>query len=91
MDLSKIRHIFDFVITLYFRVITKYSAISSIQDSETIITSIYHRPTAHCVKATQSVLMERAFCGRKMIVILDKTFPKLLKETKKRGCIDPRF
>jgi hypothetical protein len=43
------------------------------------------------VKATQSVLMERAFCGRKMIVILDKTFPKLLKETKKRGCIDPRF
>ncbi|NCV30200.1 MAG: hypothetical protein EBW32_09055 [Rhodobacteraceae bacterium] len=91
MDLSKIRHIFDFVITLYFCVITKYSAISSIQDSETSITSIYHRPTAHCVKATQSVLMERVFCGRKMIVILDKTFPKLLREIKKRGCIDPRF
>jgi hypothetical protein len=91
VDLSKIRHIFDFVITLYFRVITKYSAISPIQDSETSITSMYHRLTAHCVKAPQSVLMERAFCGRKMIVILDKTFPKLLKETKKRGCIDPRF
>jgi hypothetical protein len=91
VDLSKIRHIFDFVITLYFCVITKYSAISSIQDSETSITSIYHRPTAHCVKATQSVLMERVFCGRKMIVILDKTFPKLLREIKKRGCIDPRF
>jgi hypothetical protein len=79
------------VITLYFCVITKYSAISSIQDSENSITSIYHRPTAHCVKATQSVLMERVFCGRKMIVILDKTFPKLLREIKKRGCIDPRF
>jgi len=91
VDLSKIRHIFDFVITLYFCVITKYSAISFIQDSETSITSIYHRPTAHCVKATQSVLMERVFCGRKMIVILDKTFPKLLREIKKRGCIDPRF
>jgi hypothetical protein len=91
VDLSKIRHIFDFVITHYFCVITKYSAISPIQDSETSITSMYHRLTAHCVKATQSVSMERAFCGRKMIVILDKTFPKLLKETKKRGCIDPRF
>jgi hypothetical protein len=91
VDLSKIRHIFGFVITLYFCVITKYSAISSIQDSENSITSIYHRPTAHCVKATQSVLMERVFCGRKMIVILDKTFPKLLREIKKRGCIDPRF
>jgi hypothetical protein len=91
VDLSKIRHKADFVITHYFRVITKYSAISSIQDSETSITSIYHRPTAHCVKATQSVLMERVFCGRKMIVILDKTFPKLLREIKKRGCIDPRF
>ncbi|MGB1180339.1 MAG: hypothetical protein ACPG4J_13940, partial [Lentibacter algarum] len=77
--------------TLYFRVITKYSTISPFEDSETSATSMYHRPTAHCVKATQSVLMERAFCGRKMIVILDKTFPKLLKETKKRGCIDPRF
>ena len=91
MDLSKIRHISEFVITHYFRVITKYSTISLFEDSETSATFVYHRPTAHGVKATQSALNERMFCGRKMIVILDKTFPKLLGEIKKRGCIDPRF
>ena len=79
------------MITLYFRVITKYSAISCFEDSETSPTSMYQRPTALGVKATQSALKERMFFGRKMIAILVKTFPKLLGEIKKRGCNDPRF
>jgi hypothetical protein len=91
VDLSKIRHIPEFVITHYFRVITKYSTISPFEDSETSAAFVYHRPTAHGVKATQSAFKEPMFCGRKMIAILVKTFPKLLGEIKKRGCIDPRF
>jgi hypothetical protein len=79
------------VITHYFRVITKYSTISPFEDSETSATSMYHRPTAHGMNATLSAFAGRVFCGRKMIAILVKTFPKLLGEIKKRGCIDPRF
>jgi hypothetical protein len=77
VDLSKIRHIPEFVITHYFRVITKYSTISPFEDSETSATFVYHRPTAHGVKATQSVFMGWVVCGRTLTTILDRIFRKL--------------
>jgi hypothetical protein len=91
VDLSKIRHKAEFVITHYFRVITKYLPISSFQDSEAITTSIYHRPSAHGGNATQSAFKEWVFCRRALTTVLDKTFRKLLAEIKKRRYIDPRF
>ena len=80
MDLLKIRHIAEFVITHYFRVITKYLAITSFLDSETHAQQMDRRPTAHGVNTTQIAFIGRVLWVGILIAILDRTFRKLFRK-----------
>ena len=60
-------------------------------DSETHAQQMDHRPTAHGVNATQSAFIGRVLWGGTLIAILYRTFRKLFRKYKRRGCIDPRL